>query len=397
MINQNKKIKVIKKQYDTKRLYLVVVVVVVFFTAITFLAVYNLITVKPEIDHSIPFATNVAEPVVGAKDNNPKNNVEAVGLTRREDVYNFLVAGESLQLQTDAMMIVNYDVGNNKISVVQIPRDTYINIGRNFNTFNCYFTGEYNSGVKHGADRATLRETVMDSLKSFVEQNLNVKIDYWILVNLAAFRNIVDIIGGVEVTIENDMFYEDPFQDLYIDLKAGTQILNGDKAEQFVRFRDGYAIADKGRMDAQKIFMTAFLDKIKSSLNVNTIPKMINEAIVNVTTSLTNQQCIYFSSEMLKINFSDVTMVSLPTTSIYSNGGWYEVLNRHDALNAVNKYVNVYEQDIESGIFDINRIFTDEKKTALHETYNAISGIDHEGLTAADIGENSIHIPIKQN
>ena len=409
MINQktkmNQKSKIIKKQSASKRLYIVVAVIVVFFATITFIALFNLVLrQKPEVSHDVPFLTDTHGGAIidaeGVTDKGGQNNttvISGVTYTRRPDVYNFLVAGESLQLQTDAMMIINYDAANDKVSVMQLPRDTYVDIGRNFHTLNCYYTGEYNTGVKRGADKSTLRTEVMGSLASLIEQNLNIKIDHWVLVNLAAFRDIVDIIGGVEVNVEHDMFYEDPYQNLYIDLKAGTQMLDGNKAEQFVRFRDGYSSADKGRMDAQKIFMTAFLSKLKSSITVKNITQMIQQAITHVTTSLTPAECIYFATELIGVDFNNISMMSLPVSSIYASGGWYEIMNRQGALNLINKNMNVYEQNIIDEIFDINEIFVNKDRAALYEAYLAPGDTVSDGVTAAEIDEKSIHIPFQSS
>ena len=406
MLNQktkmNEKNKIVKKQSASKRLYIIMTIIIVLFAAVTFIVFFKLITRTPEVSTDVPFLTNTQGGAIidsGDVSENKTNNTTVIGnltYTRRDNVYNFLVAGEALQLQTDAMMIVNYDIGNNKVSVMQLPRDTYVDIGRNFHTLNCYFTGEYNTGVKRGADKSTLRTEAMGSLVSLIEQNLNIKIDYWVLVNLAAFRDIVDIIGGVEVEVEHDMFYEDPDQGLFINLKAGTQVLDGNKAEQFVRFRDGYSSADKGRMDAQKIFMTAFLSKLKSSVSVKNITQIVQEAITNVTTSMTPANCISFATKIIDVDFSNISMMSLPISSIYS-GGWYEIMNRQGALTMINKYMNVYNEIIVDEIFDRNEIFVNKNKAALYEAYKAPSDVIYDGMTAAEIDENSIHIPIKAN
>ena len=391
----NEKPKMIKKQNPSRRLYIAVGIMVAVFVIITFIVVIKLIVQKPTVETDVPFVidSNIFDDPIDAADIRPDNATVIDGVTyvRRPDVYNFLVAGEADGLQTDAMMIVNYDVANGKISIMQLPRDTYVNIGRNFHTLNCYFVGEYNTGVKRGADKSTLRAECMESFVSLVEQNLAMKIDYWVLVNLVAFREIVDIIGGVEVTIEHDMFYSDPDQDLYIDLKAGTQILDGNKSEQFVRFREDYALQDKGRMDAQKIFLTALMTKLKSSISVTTVPQLIQQIITNVTTSVSPKDSIYFATELLKADLGNISMLSLPTNSVYDSG-WYEIMNRGDALAIVNKYMNVYDKDITDKIFDRNQIFTNTAKVNLHNSYLSESGIEYEGITAAEIDENSIHI-----
>ncbi|MCL2517340.1 MAG: LCP family protein [Oscillospiraceae bacterium] len=386
-MNNNKTIKKAPMHYRTVA---TIIIIIIFFTAIIIFGAYNLLTKKPVVDNNVPFSTNPLPPGEMPEfwDESGMENISGYNFTRKKDVYNFLVCGESDQ--TDTMMIINYDVANQKINVVQIPRDTYINAGRNFNRINSYFTGEYNR-LRGEENR---RYQAMENLTDFIEQNLTLQIDWWVCINTEVFRNIVDIIGGVEVDVPYKIDYEDPYQDLYIHLEAGLQTLDGAKAEQFVRFRSGYALQDFGRMDAQKIFMTALLKKVKTSLNVTTITKIAKEAIPNIETSITAQQMIYFASQVLKVNMEDVTMLNLHTTSVESEttGALYEVLHRADTLKIVNTYLNVYAQDIPNAIFDRNRVFTNTAIKEIHDVYTTVSDSVKSGQTAAEIDENSIYI-----
>ena len=88
-----------------------------------------------------------------------------------------------------------------------------------------------------------------------------------------ALIKLVDVVGGVDFYVPMDMKYDDPSQDLYINLKEGQQTLNGDKAEQLLRYRHGnldkktgrylgtypeeYGGDDYGRMRSQREFMMA--------------------------------------------------------------------------------------------------------------------------------------------
>ena len=65
---------------------------------------------------------------------------------------------------------------------------------------------------------------------------LEIPVNYYARINLEGFRNIIDILGGVEFNVPFDMLYDDPAQNLHISLEKGLQILDGVKAEQLVRF-----------------------------------------------------------------------------------------------------------------------------------------------------------------
>lgn len=100
-----------------------------------------------------------------------------------------------------------------------------------------------------------------------IEDLLGINIDHYVKIDLDAFRKIVDTVGGVEVDVPQDMDYEDPVQDLYIHLDAGLQTLNGEQAEQLVRFRK-YPTGDEGRIEVQQLFLKALAEKVLSSESI---------------------------------------------------------------------------------------------------------------------------------
>ena len=86
-------------------------------------------------------------------------------------------------------------------------------------------------------------------------------VHYYVVVNPDGFRRIIDTLDGVWIDVPIRMYYSDPDQGLYIDLKPGYQLLDGKKAEQFCRFRSGYANADLGRIEAQQNFVKALFEQ----------------------------------------------------------------------------------------------------------------------------------------
>ena len=89
---------------------------------------------------------------------------------------------------------------------------------------------------------------------------------------------MLDILGGVELYVPQRMYYSDPEQGLYIDLQEGWQTLDGKNAENFVRFRSGYVQQDLGRINAQKIFLTALFEKVKASISISNTAKLTQVA-----------------------------------------------------------------------------------------------------------------------
>ncbi len=183
----------------------------------------------------------------------------------------FLVAGTDEDgTRTDAIMLASLNSWNGEITLLSIPRDTYIKVSEeNYKTMRATYPEPARQGMKiteihHYAGE----EDGMNILKDEIERNFGVDIDYYARVDFDAFAFLVDSIGGVEFDVPQDMDFEDPTQDLYIHLKKGNQVLDGDKAEQLMRFRYGYANQDLGRVSVQQAFVKTFAMKALKPSNV---------------------------------------------------------------------------------------------------------------------------------
>lgn len=282
-----------------------------------------------------------------------------------DNQYNFLVvARDKVSGLTDVMMIINYNITDQSLSVMQIPRDTYIEIDDYYyHKINGAYTYFLNSRRgETNADRAALRDVA-----DLLENNLCIKIHYTAQMDIDGFSDIVDAIGGVDMYVPQRMEYYDPEQKLYINLFEGYQTLDGEKAEQFVRYRYGYPDGDIGRGNAQKLFMTAFVKKVLSSISITDV-KVITDLATTVydciSTDLTLNDLIFFGKNFIgfgggeRVDLENVNMFTLPGTGFYYELSYYS-LNKESTTDAVNKYFNIYDVDISSA-FDKNSIFLNE-------------------------------------
>lgn len=331
----------------------------------------------------------------GPADTETSGEVSSSGpvYTHREEVYNFLLIGhDRVSTLADVIMLVNYDVNEGRISLMQLPRDTYFRGDSNKPHLNVQFSAYYNRAFLAGDKNAAA--TAAEKFAQQLEKNLCINIHYTAVMNLDGFAGIVNAIGGVDLYIPYDMDYEDPEQDLYIHFKEGQTHLTGKDAEKFVRFRDGFIQADIGRGNAQKLFMAAFIEKAKSSVsltNISLLTNLVNEVLSNLTTDIPAADAVYFAKNALKVDLSRITMLTIPGDSV---GGHY-VINRGAALAAINAYFNVYDNDIIGAIFDKGRIFTDSSLEAVSAAYNAEKAALVNEYNAANIRKDSIKIPMK--
>ena len=171
--------------------------------------------------------------------------------------------------RTDAMMLASFDPGDNKVALLSLPRDTKVQIpGR-------AGWDKLNAAYAYGG--------VMMA-KQTVANLLQVPIHYYVLVDWRAFIDVIDLIGGVDLYVEKDMYYYDDWDDFLIDLPAGQQHLDGKKAIQYVRYRDEEG--DIGRIKRQQKFMMAVYEKIASAQILTKMPGLVSEIMKMVKTDL---------------------------------------------------------------------------------------------------------------
>ncbi|MCL1986785.1 MAG: LCP family protein [Firmicutes bacterium] len=158
----------------------------------------------------------------------------------------------------DVIIVASFERESGEINLLSIPRDTYTLIPPE-RIANMRNDGVWvpNTGiVKINAVRSLGGPNHgIRYMQEQLAETLGIQFDYFVEINIRAFREIVDIIGGVEIEVPQAMNYHDPYQNLRINIPAGLHLMNGAMAEQFVRYR-GYANADLGRINAQQQFMT---------------------------------------------------------------------------------------------------------------------------------------------
>lgn len=311
-------------------------------------------------------------------DNLSVKNIISGKANRNSDKYNFLLMGsDSSAALCDVIILASLDTSENSLSIVQIPRDTYAE----------YTDGSYKkiNGAPHRLGN--------DGFVSFLEKNMGIGIDYYVHITLDTLKKLVDGIGGIDVNVPVDMDYDDDYQNLHIHLKAGMNTLDGAQAEQFVRFRSGYTDADLGRMDAQKIFMTAVFDKFSNGISVKTMVGAATALIGNTDTNLTLTDICRFASYASEIDMDSVTFMTLPGSPAIAeqSGAGYYVLNRAATINMINSYINVKKTDVTDSKFDVNRVFENENYDDFTGIYNS-SEYNVRIYSASDIRNGSIQL-----
>ena len=303
-------------------------------------AVWNLTVRPPEI----PQEPDPAPPAgSGSQAAEPVEQEQPAGRQRREDVYNFVLLGRDREsANTDTIIVVSYDVANQKVGMISIPRDTAVNRDwRKDPKINGAYAG---AGV--------------DVLKEEIEQTFGIPIDYYIYVDLKGFVALVDELEGVDVYIPEEMNYDDPYQDLHIHFKAGLQKLNGQQAMEVVRFRHnndgtGYPNGDLGRIETQHAFFAALARQVLQLGNISNLPQIISLVIDNTDTNLSSGNIAFYAQEFLKMGMDDISFYTLPYDTVYIRGGSYVSIQLEAWLDMINTYLNPFNMDVTAANLDV--------------------------------------------
>ena len=249
-------------------------------------------------------------------------------------IYNILICGtDDDGYRTDTIIVAHLDENTDTVALMSVPRDTVV---LNGNGGIMKINSVYAGGGADGMARLSKRLGAM----------LGFELDGYVLVNLEAFRETVDLVGGVEFDVPQDMYYNDPTQNLYINLKAGTQLLDGEKAMELVRFRKGYASQDIQRTKVQQEFLRALAKKVLSVSSLAKIKEFADVFSTYVTTDLTVGNMLYFAQALMKCDFDAMKTYTLEGEGAMINGGSYYPLYAGKLVQVVNESFNPYDAPV---------------------------------------------------
>lgn len=260
---------------------------------------------------------------------------------------------------TDTIMVAAYDPKTQTATLLSIPRDTYV--GKNKTSANSY--DKINALYQKGPEK-TLEA---------VNQITGLDIKYYAVIDNQALIKTVDAIGGVDFDVPIRMKYEDPTQDLVIDLQPGMQKIDGAKAEQLLRFRhnnDGtsysseYGDNDIGRMKTQRAFITETAKQTLQLKNVMKLGELIDIVYKNVQTNVQLSNIKDYLPYAIEFNTENIEAGALPGEPSLINKLWFFEYNKTEAQKLIQQlFYSRGEESEENG----------EASTSTSETTTRIS------------------------
>ena len=203
---------------------------------------------------------------------------------------------------TDVLCLASADFEKGHIAVMQIPRDTYIREdgGRRINSV--YASARYKGAGEKEA---------LSSLSSLVSDTFGVSLDGAVAFRASALRAAVDSLGGV----------------------------SGIEAEAFVRFREGYVTGDLGRVDAQKLFLSALLRRVREDMSVTALVRMLFSMQDGVITDLSLSRALALAAAVKRsLPSLSAVFFTLPGEAVEEAGHWYYIANRKGAIALLSEY-----------------------------------------------------------
>ncbi|MFF3487663.1 LCP family protein [Streptomyces sp. NPDC002701] len=236
-------------------------------------------------------------------------NILVLGSDSRDGERNKELGGGSTEgaARSDTAMIIHVDEGRSEATVVSIPRDTLVtrpSCPRAEGGSTAQAQGVmFNSAYALGGPVCAVKT---------VESLTDVRMDHYIEIDFAGFADLVDALGGVTVTTEEDISDEDS----HLELEAGTHHLDGTEALALARTRHGIGDgSDLGRIGLQQKLVKALLDQV-SSTDLLTSPARLYRVADALTSSLITDTGLNSLTELMDLGQSLQSLSSTTTETV---------------------------------------------------------------------------------
>lgn len=219
----------------------------------------------------------------------------------------------------DSIIFASVDPQTKIISMLSIPRDTRVQLANN-------------KSVK--INSVPMLEG-MPALMEKVTEITGVPLQGYVMTNFNGFKSIIDTLGGINIDVEKDMYYETgDKEDGYINLKKGEQRLNGEQALQYARFRHD-ALADISRTARQQKVLKAAADEFLQISTITKLPILIPQIKEAVETNLSLSDMLILAKSAASFDSSNVVAQTLPGAFLDYDGISFWEVNLQQAKTTV--------------------------------------------------------------
>lgn len=254
-----------------------------------------------------------------------------------KDVITFLICGIDYEEgrsygtnmgMTDVILYVSFDIKANHINILQIPRDTYV--GSDVSTGG---SGKINSVAFHSGETPAVA-----SLAKLINEKMKLPVDYYITIDMDAFKEIIDVLGGIEVYVPERMELDGNV------LEEGLQHMDGATAEFFVRYRN-FAQADIKRLEMQRYFYAAVFKKL-ISFPPSDVVKVLPAYMQYVQTDLNLSALGSLFPKVMNVPAENITIYKVPGEAVMHNGHSVYSVHTQPLVNLLNEGFRPYQTQL---------------------------------------------------
>lgn len=249
-------------------------------------------------------------------------------------------------VRSDTMIILNVDMHGKSVNAISIPRDSKVYLADG-----------------HGIQKINAAYALggIELTRKTIEETLGIRIHNYVIVNSEGIRKLIDAIGGVPIYVDHNMRYHDFSGKLHIDLMRGQQVLTGEQAEGYLRFRKDY-LGDIGRVHRQQKFIKALIEQIKSPEALRKIPEALKIASLYTRTDLNLYQMSQYAAVAREIDLNKVELVMLPGAPNKKGIVSYWILDPEKTQQVINRLIYRKKVEMKENEVSVGVMYTRERE-----------------------------------
>jgi polyisoprenyl-teichoic acid--peptidoglycan teichoic acid transferase len=305
---------------------------------------------------------NVLDKVTGETVPEPGNNMEITKSYNHKPVSIVILGKDSRGniglLNTDVMIVAVLNPETKRATMMAIPRDTGVQVPgyKGWYKINSVYARGEEERIEAEQKGKTVVETGISLVKKTLEGAIGIPVQHYVTLDFEGFEQVVDKLGGIQVSVDKSMKYDDPADGTHIDLQPGEQVLNGEQALGFVRHRKDnrgpkYYSTDFDRGNRQQTVIKAVVDKMKSFSGYSNLFGVMEVAADHIHTDLSKDQIKGMILDFKSIGSENITSIK--------TGGYWDAVSTHTIIPKENvvKIQQSFRQEMELGSSRVSSTF----------------------------------------
>lgn len=234
--------------------------------------------------------------------------------------------GSAENAKTDLILYIHYNIKDNKIAVLQIPRDCYVgDIVSNYRINSIFAEGEN-------------KQSHITNLAKYVNDAFGLPVDAFVSLDMAAFKEIVDVFGGIDIYLPEDIYIFDDNGNETLFASAGHGRFNGADAEIVVRARKQFAQGDVQRLVLQRYVYAAMFEMITNATMENMYRHILPIVSWRVKSDMDFNTMLSLCGRLLELEGEDVYFVRVPGGPVTVNGNSVYGVNAANLVPILNEH-----------------------------------------------------------